>query len=96
VPQVGEPRGLGDAITALPEETARCLLAADGSESLVGFAGRTRGRPLALLIGPEGVPLKGTKPPPSMVRGSMIMLVSRLAMRSVDARVSRGRIGSAS
>jgi 16S rRNA (uracil1498-N3)-methyltransferase len=54
VPQVDEPRGLGDAITALPEETARCLLAADGSESLVGFAGRTRGRPLALLIGPEG------------------------------------------
>lgn len=54
VPQVSEPRGLGDAVDALPEGAARCLLAADGGESLVAFATRTRGRSLALLIGPEG------------------------------------------
>lgn len=54
VPQVGEPLGLGDAISALPEVSARCLLAADGDETLAAFAARTRGRPLVLLIGPEG------------------------------------------
>jgi 16S rRNA (uracil1498-N3)-methyltransferase len=54
VPLVGEPLGLGDAIGALPEVSARCLLAADGGETLTAFAARTRGRPLVLLIGPEG------------------------------------------
>lgn len=54
VPEVGEPRGLGDAAAALPVTSARCLLAADGSETLVAFAARTRGQPLVLLIGPEG------------------------------------------
>jgi 16S rRNA (uracil1498-N3)-methyltransferase len=54
VPRVGEPRGLGDAIAALPESAARCLLAADAQETLTGFATRTLGRPLVLLIGPEG------------------------------------------
>jgi 16S rRNA (uracil1498-N3)-methyltransferase len=54
VPAVGEPRGLGDAIGALPEDSARCLLAPDGGETLAAFAERTRGRPVVLLIGPEG------------------------------------------
>jgi 16S rRNA (uracil1498-N3)-methyltransferase len=54
VPEVSEPRGLGDAIAALPESSARCLLAADGSEALAAFAARTRGQSLVLLIGPEG------------------------------------------
>ena len=54
VPDVSEPRSLGDAIAALAPESARCLLSADGEESLTAFATRTRGRPLVLLIGPEG------------------------------------------
>jgi 16S rRNA (uracil1498-N3)-methyltransferase len=54
VPAVSEPRGLGDAIAALPPDSARCLLSADGEETLTTFATRTRGRPLVLLIGPEG------------------------------------------
>lgn len=54
VPTVGEPQGLGDAIAALPPDSARCLLSADGDEPLPAFATRTRGRPLVLLIGPEG------------------------------------------
>jgi 16S rRNA (uracil1498-N3)-methyltransferase len=54
VPEVGEPRGLGDAVAALPTSAARCLLAVEGVETLAKFAGRTRGQPLALLIGPEG------------------------------------------
>lgn len=54
VPEVAEPRGLGDAVAALPASSARCLLAVDGGESLAAFAGRTRGQPLVLLIGPEG------------------------------------------
>jgi 16S rRNA (uracil1498-N3)-methyltransferase len=54
VPAVGEPRSLGDAIAALPANSARFLLAADGEESLAAFAARTRGLPIVLLIGPEG------------------------------------------
>jgi 16S rRNA (uracil1498-N3)-methyltransferase len=54
VPGVSEPRGLGDVIAALPVNSARCLLAADGGETLAAFAGRTRGQPVVLLIGPEG------------------------------------------
>ena len=54
VPDVSEPRSLGNAIAALPADSARCLLSADGDESLTAFATRSRGRPLVLLIGPEG------------------------------------------
>lgn len=54
VPDVSEPRSLGDAIAALPADSARCLLSADGDETLTAFVTRSRGRPLVLLIGPEG------------------------------------------
>jgi 16S rRNA (uracil1498-N3)-methyltransferase len=54
VPAVSEPRPLGAAIAALPENSARFLLAADGEESLAAFATRTRGQTIVLLIGPEG------------------------------------------
>jgi len=54
VPDVSEPRSLGDAIAALLADSARCLLSADGDETLTAFATRSRGRPLVLLIGPEG------------------------------------------
>jgi 16S rRNA (uracil1498-N3)-methyltransferase len=54
VPAVSEPRSPGDAIAALPANSARFLLAADGEQTLTAFAGRTRGQPLVLFIGPEG------------------------------------------
>lgn len=54
VPAVGDARGLGDAIAALPADSARFLLAADGAETLTEFAARSRGKPVVLLIGPEG------------------------------------------
>ena len=54
VPDVSDPRSLGDAIAALPAESARCLLSADADETLTAFATRTRGKRLVLLIGPEG------------------------------------------
>jgi 16S rRNA (uracil1498-N3)-methyltransferase len=54
VPDLSDPRSLGDAIAALPAQSARCLLSADGGETLSAFALRTRGQPLVLLIGPEG------------------------------------------
>lgn len=54
VPPIGEARGLGDAIAALPAVSARFLLAADGMETLPAFAARSRGKPVVLLIGPEG------------------------------------------
>jgi 16S rRNA (uracil1498-N3)-methyltransferase len=54
VPDVSDPRSLGDAIAALPAESARCLLSVDGGETLPAFAARTRGQPLVLLVGPEG------------------------------------------
>jgi 16S rRNA (uracil1498-N3)-methyltransferase len=54
VPGVSDPRSLGDAIAALPADSARCLLAAEGGESLADFAARSRGKSVVLLIGPEG------------------------------------------
>jgi 16S rRNA (uracil1498-N3)-methyltransferase len=54
VPAVTDPQSLGDAIAALPATSARCLLSAEGDETLTTFATRTRGQPLVLLIGPEG------------------------------------------
>ncbi|MEO8019551.1 MAG: 16S rRNA (uracil(1498)-N(3))-methyltransferase [Pseudomonadota bacterium] len=54
VPEVAEPTPLGDSLAALDEGGLRCLLAADGPESLVSAASRAAMRPIALLIGPEG------------------------------------------
>lgn len=53
VPEIAEPRGVGDAIAALPAGL-RCLLAADGSETLAGAATRAGSPQITLLIGPEG------------------------------------------
>jgi 16S rRNA (uracil1498-N3)-methyltransferase len=53
VPEVTVPVALGDAIAALPTEGLRCLLAADGGESLAAAA-RTARSGVVLLIGPEG------------------------------------------
>ncbi len=53
VPEVSAPVALGDAIAALPAGTLRCLLAADGRESLAAAA-RSAGSGVVLLIGPEG------------------------------------------
>lgn len=53
VPEVLSPAGIGDALAALPASGARCLLAADGGESLATMA-RGETRQFALLIGPEG------------------------------------------
>jgi 16S rRNA (uracil1498-N3)-methyltransferase len=54
VPEVAEPISLGDSLRMLGEAGLRCLLAADGSESLVLAAARVGSRPIVLLIGPEG------------------------------------------
>jgi 16S rRNA (uracil1498-N3)-methyltransferase len=54
VPSIVEPLPLGDAIGQLTPDTGRALLAADGASSLMAFATKAAGRPLALLIGPEG------------------------------------------
>jgi 16S rRNA (uracil1498-N3)-methyltransferase len=54
VPSIAEPISLGDAIGQLTPATGRALLAADGASSLMAFATKAAGRPLALLIGPEG------------------------------------------
>jgi 16S rRNA (uracil1498-N3)-methyltransferase len=52
IPEVAAPVALGDALPALPAGNARCLLAADGEETLARAAiGRAA---LVLLIGPEG------------------------------------------
>ena len=53
VPEVSAPAALGDAIAALLAGNLRCLLAADGSESLAAAA-RSAGSGVVLLIGPEG------------------------------------------
>ena len=53
VPEINVPAALGDAIAALPAGGLRCLLAADGDESLA-TAARGAGPGLVLLIGPEG------------------------------------------
>ena len=52
VPEVQAPAALVDAIEALPHAGLRCLLAADGSESLASAARNATG--IVLLIGPEG------------------------------------------
>ena len=54
VPEVREPVALGDAVEALADDSLRCLLAADGTESLAQAATRMTLRPIALMIGPEG------------------------------------------
>lgn len=54
VPEVGEPATLGDATNALPTDGQRCLLAADGEESLAAAAARAASATIVLLIGPEG------------------------------------------
>jgi len=53
LPEVNVPAALGDAIAALPAGGLRCLLAADGGESLA-TAARGAAPGLVLLIGPEG------------------------------------------
>ncbi len=53
VPEVGAPVGLGDAMAALPAGGLRCLLAADGEDSLA-TAARGANAAVVLLIGPEG------------------------------------------
>jgi 16S rRNA (uracil1498-N3)-methyltransferase len=53
VPGVSAPAALADAIAALPAGGLRCLLAADGGESLAE-AVRGAGSGVVLLIGPEG------------------------------------------
>jgi 16S rRNA (uracil1498-N3)-methyltransferase len=52
IPEVAEPQGLGDALAALPADTNRCLLAADGALPLASVP--RGGSGIALLIGPEG------------------------------------------
>jgi len=54
VPEVSAPATLGDAIAALPAGNLRCLLAADGGESLAAAVARGAGPGVVLLIGPEG------------------------------------------
>jgi 16S rRNA (uracil1498-N3)-methyltransferase len=54
VPPVSPPGSLQQALEALAVDSLRCLLAADGAESLVAAATRSRGQPCVLLIGPEG------------------------------------------
>jgi len=53
VPEVSAPVALGDAIVALPADGLRCLLAADGGESLAAAASGAHAG-VVLLIGPEG------------------------------------------
>ena len=53
VPELNAPVALGDAIAVLPQGSLRCLLAADGGESLAAAA-RGAGTGVVLLIGPEG------------------------------------------
>lgn len=57
VPEVSPPLPLADAISALPADSRRCLLAADATEPLASaLNGSLNGesQPLALFIGPEG------------------------------------------
>jgi 16S rRNA (uracil1498-N3)-methyltransferase len=53
VPELSEPRGLGDALAVLPA-AARCLLSVEGDTTLAAFAANSRGQPIVVLIGPEG------------------------------------------
>jgi 16S rRNA (uracil1498-N3)-methyltransferase len=54
VPEVCDPLTLGDAVGALAPGGVRCLLAADGGESLSAVAARPGNTAFVLLIGPEG------------------------------------------
>jgi 16S rRNA (uracil1498-N3)-methyltransferase len=54
IPGIHEPATLGDAIAALANGSGRWLLAADAVTSLAAAAGDNGGRPIVLLIGPEG------------------------------------------
>jgi 16S rRNA (uracil1498-N3)-methyltransferase len=54
VPEVAEPVGIGDAVRALAPDGARYLLAAGASVTLVDATRRDAGKPVTLLIGPEG------------------------------------------
>jgi 16S rRNA (uracil1498-N3)-methyltransferase len=54
VPEVVEPAPLGDAVRALAPGSARYLLAADARDSLAAAVLRDAGKPVVLMIGPEG------------------------------------------
>ena len=54
VPPVSAPGSLDQAVSQIGEDTLRCLLAADGAQSLVAAAAQLPGKPTVLLIGPEG------------------------------------------
>ncbi len=54
VPEVTEPLALGDAVRALQSSTARYLLAAGAQDSLAAALQRDAGKPVVLMIGPEG------------------------------------------
>jgi 16S rRNA (uracil1498-N3)-methyltransferase len=55
VPEVAQPAAIGDAIAAAAAAAAACyLLAAGAAQSLAAAARRDAGRPVTLLIGPEG------------------------------------------
>jgi 16S rRNA (uracil1498-N3)-methyltransferase len=54
VPDVADPVALGDAVRALPSGGAHYLLAAGAGDSLAAAVRRDAGKPVVLLIGPEG------------------------------------------
>ena len=54
VPEVAEPIALGDAVRALEPGNARYLLAAGARDSLATAMRRDAGKPVVLMIGPEG------------------------------------------
>jgi len=54
VAEVGEPVGLGDAMKSLSDASFRCLLSAEGKETLAAAAESVGTRSVVLLIGPEG------------------------------------------
>jgi 16S rRNA (uracil1498-N3)-methyltransferase len=54
LPEVSEAIALGDAVRALEPGTARYLLAAGARDSLAAAVQRDAGKPVVLMIGPEG------------------------------------------
>jgi len=54
VPQISAALPLGDSLAALPGDSLRFLLAADGDDALVKVALQGARQPVVLLIGPEG------------------------------------------
>jgi len=54
VPVVSAPLPFADSFDGLAGDSLRCLLAADGAESLAKVAAQGARQPLVLLIGPEG------------------------------------------